>query len=156
MATTRLKSLLRLTLIGLVLQGSAAVAADLTGNWRTIDDKTGFAKSIVKIEKNSAGEYTGTIIRVVPRPDYTPQEICTKCPAPNTNKPIIGLTVLSGLKDDPKKENHFMNGSILDPLSGKVYGAKARVSEDGRRLTMRGYVGVSMLGRSQSWFREEK
>jgi uncharacterized protein (DUF2147 family) len=44
---------------------------------------------------------------------------------------------------------------ILDPLSGKVYRAKARLSPDGRRLSMRGYVGVSMLGRSQSWFREE-
>ncbi len=43
---------------------------------------------------------------------------------------------------------------LLDPLSGRIYRCKAKLSPDGRRLTMRGYVGVSMLGRSQSWIRE--
>ena len=59
-----------------------------------------------------------------------------------------------GLEADPKKENNYKDAQVLDPLSGKIYKGKVKVSEDGRRLTMRGYVGISALGRSQTWVRE--
>jgi uncharacterized protein (DUF2147 family) len=141
----------------MTLTASFAHAADtdLSGLWRNIDDKTGFAKGIVRMNKEADGTYSGTIIKTLPRPDYTPKEFCQKCPAPYTDKPIIGLKVLTGLKVDPTKPNHYQDATILDPLSGRIYKAKARLSPDGRRLSMRGYVGVSMLGRSQSWFRED-
>lgn len=138
------------------LTATSVFAADLTGHWKTIDDKTGFAKAIVSIQKESDGSYSGTIIKTIPRPDYKPQEFCQKCPEPFTNKPIVGLKVLSGLKLDPDNPLQYLNGRILDPLSGRIYNAKARISESDRRLTMRGYVGFSMLGRSQSWFRDER
>lgn len=131
----------------------AAATDDLTGLWRSIDDRTGFSKALIRIEKTKDGSYEGTIVKIIPRPDYTPQKYCHDCPAPYTNKPILGLTVLTGLK--PESRNHrFGDAQILDPLSGRIYSAKAKVSSDGRRLSMRGYVGVSMLGRSQSWVRE--
>ena len=59
------------------------------------------------------------------------------------------------LKQDPKKENNFIDGKVLDPLSGNIYSTKVRLSNDNRRLSIRGYVGVSALGRSQTWLREE-
>lgn len=132
-----------------------AAPDDIIGTWRSIDDKTGFAKGIVQIAKEPDGTYSGTIVKTIPRPDYTPKEVCQNCPAPYTNKPIVGLKVLTGLKPDANNPLIYQNAQILDPLSGKVYKAKVKVSPDGRRLSMRGYVGVSMLGRSQSWFREE-
>lgn len=134
---------------------SLAQAADLTGKWRTIDDKTGFSKALIEIKQDNSGAYHGTIIKVIPRPGYTPKETCQNCPAPYTNKPMVGLTVLSGLKQDPKNDNNFINAKVLDPLSGKIYSGKAKLSPDGRRLSMRGYVGISALGRSQTWLRED-
>lgn len=149
-----LKTMLSASLMMLVGVCHASGSVDLSGTWRNIDDRTGFAKAVIQINKEADGSYSGTIIRTIPRPDYTPKEFCQNCPAPYTNKPIVGLKVLNGLKADMTHDHNFKDAMILDPLSGKVYKAKARLSADGRRLSMRGYVGVSMLGRSQSWFRE--
>ncbi len=138
-----------------LLCASFAQAADLTGTWRSIDDKTGFSKALIEIKQNNNGAYEGKIIKLIPRPGYTPKETCQNCPAPFTDKPNVGLKVLMDLKQDPKNDNNFVNGKVLDPLSGKIYSSKAKLSNDGRRLTMRGYVGVSALGRSQTWLRED-
>lgn len=149
---------LPLTILALGLGLSLSVFAqanDIEGTWRSIDDRTGFSKGLVEIKKEADGTYSGTIIKVIPRPGYTPKETCQRCPAPYTDKPMIGLKVLTGLKDVPNKPGHYDGGKILDPLSGKIYSDKARLSSDGRRLTMRGYVGVSLLGRSQTWMREQ-
>lgn len=134
---------------------SFAQAADLSGTWRTIDDKTGFSKAIIEVKKNNDGNFEGKIVKIIPRPGYTPKDTCQDCPPPFTNKPTMGLKILMDLKQDPKNENNFVNGKVLDPLSGKIYSSKAKLSSDGRRLSMRGYVGVSALGRSQTWLREE-
>jgi uncharacterized protein (DUF2147 family) len=137
------------------LAPNVAPSDELSGIWRTIDDRTGFSKALVRIEKTKDGSYQGTIVKILPRPDYTPQEFCQHCPPPYSNKPILGLTVLMGLK--PEEQEHRYGGAkVLDPLSGRIYSGKARLSSDGRRLSMRGYVGVSMLGRSQSWVRESE
>ncbi len=138
-----------------LLSASFAQGADITGTWRSIDDKTGFSKALIEIEKDSNGAYEGKIVKVIPRPGYTPKETCQNCPAPFTNKPTLGLKVLMDLKQDTKNDNNFINGKVLDPLSGKIYSSKAKLSNDGRRLSMRGYVGISALGRSQTWLREE-
>lgn len=150
------KSSLKIAALGLGFSLSIlAQAAEIEGTWRSIDDRTGFSKGLVEIKKEADGTYSGTIIKVLPRPGYTPKETCQKCPAPYTDKPMIGLKVLTGLKEVPGKVGYYDGGRILDPLSGKIYSDKARLSPDGRRLTMRGYVGVSLLGRSQTWIRDE-
>lgn len=128
---------------------------DLSGLWRTIDDRTGFSKALVRMDMAKDGSYQGTIVKIIPRPDYTPQEFCKNCPAPYTNKPMLGLLVLTALKAS-SRDGYYVDGKVMDPLSGRIYNGKARLSKDGRRLSMRGYVGVSMLGRSQSWVRESE
>lgn len=129
----------------------AALASDITGNWRQIDDKTGASRAIIEIRKESDGKYVGKIVKITPRPGYTPKETCVGCPAPYTNKPMLGLDVFKDLQYE--KNNEYNNGKILDPLSGKIYSMKAKLTSNGNRLQMRGYIGVSALGRTQTWIR---
>ena len=130
-----------------------AMAQDLAGTWQQIDDKTGSPKAVIEIRKEANQTYTGKIIKVTPRPGYTPRELCNKCPAPYTNQPILGMDVLKGLKHTGG--TNYSGGKIIDPLSGNIYSTKAKLSSNGKRLTMRGYVGVSALGRSQTWIKSE-
>jgi len=132
---------------------SFAFANDISGTWKNIDDKTGSSKAILEIRQESNGTYTAKIIKITPRPGYTPKETCVNCPAPYTNKPILGMDVLKGLK--PVEGSNFTQGKIIDPLTGHVYSMKAKLSPNGKRLTLRGYVGVSALGRSQTWIRND-
>lgn len=132
---------------------TTAYANDIIGKWLQIDDKTGTSKAILEIRKESNDTYTARIIKVTPRPGYTPQEKCNDCPAPYTNQPILGMDVLKGLKH--KKENFYDGGKVIDPLTGKIYSANARLNATGKRLTLRGYIGISAIGRSQTWIRQE-
>lgn len=132
---------------------SFAFANDISGTWKNIDDKTGSSKAILEIRQESNGTYTAKIIKITPRPGYTPKETCVNCPAPYTNKPILGMDVVKGLK--PAGGSNFTQGKIIDPLTGHVYSMKAKLSPNGKRLTLRGYVGVSALGRSQTWIRND-
>lgn len=142
------------TVLLFMLGSSSLMAQDITGIWRHIDDQTGASKALIEIRKESNGSYTGKIIKITPLPGYTPKETCVNCPAPYTNKPILGMDVLRGLKFD--KENNYKDGKIIDPLSGKTYSMKAKLNALGNRLQMRGYIGVSALGRSQTWIRDKQ
>lgn len=135
---------------------SVAFAADVTGNWRSIDDKTGFARSIINIKKTADGTYSGTISKVLTHEGYTPKKFCVNCPAPFTDKPIEGLNIIWGLVAVPSTKGVYDNGKILDPLSGKIYRAKLTLGTDGKTLNVRGYIGFSMFGRSQIWQRESE
>ncbi|RZJ21385.1 MAG: DUF2147 domain-containing protein [Acinetobacter sp.] len=142
-------------LAALLLSASSSTifAEDISGTWKNIDDKTGSSKAILEIRQESNGTYTAKIVKVTPRPGYTPKETCVNCPAPYTNKPILGMDVVKGLK--PAGGSNFTQGKIIDPLTGHVYSMKAKLSPNGKRLTLRGYIGVSALGRSQTWIRND-
>ena len=133
---------------------SFAAAQDLTGTWQNIDDKTGTPKAIIVIDKENDGTYTGKIVKVTPRPGYTPREKCNNCPAPYNNQPILGMKILTGLKH-VSGSNNYVNGRIIDPLAGKIYDAKVRLNGTGKRLTLRASIGVSALGRNQTWIRAD-
>lgn len=137
-----------------MLAVSLGHTADITGVWRTVDDHTGFSKALIEIKKQPDGSYAGTIVKVIPRPGYTPKETCQHCPAPYTNQPILGLTLLTGLIKDPTNPDQYLGGQLIDPLSGKLYRGKGLVKADGKLLNMRAYLGVSALGRTQTWIRE--
>ena len=87
------------------------------GDLENIDDKTGSSKALIEIRQEANGSFTGRIIKVTPRPGYTPKETCVNCPAPYTNKPILGMDVLTGLKHT--EGENYTGGRIIDPLSGK-------------------------------------
>lgn len=140
------KILLTFSLI--VLSVMAAVAQDVTGKWKTVDDETGKAKSVVEIYKQD-GKIYGKVVEIVDpaKRDAT----CKECPGDAKGKPIIGLVILKDLKKDGKEYN---GGTIMDPNNGKVY--KSYIELDGANtLKVRGYVGFSLLGRTQTWTRVE-
>ena len=140
-----------LTSIVMLSLSQFTFAEDISGLWQSIDDKTGAPKGIVRISKDADGSYMGTVTKVTPRVGYKPKEFCVDCPAPYTNKPIIGLNVIRGLKH--KNGDNYEGGKILDPNSGKIYSLKAKLSPNGKKLVLRGYVGIAVLGRSQTWIR---
>lgn len=147
------KSLKWAALFGAVVTSSALYAQDLTGTWQQIDDKTGSPKALIEIRKDAKDTYTGKIVKVTPRPGYTPKEKCVNCPAPYTNQPILGMDVFKNLKLEG--ENSYSQGKILDPLTGKIYSLKGKISANGKRLHLRGYLGISAIGRTQTWIRAD-
>ena len=116
------------------------------GKWTTIDDKTGEKRAVVKISV-SGDTLNGTIVKVFPAPGDT--GICSECPGAFKGKKILGLGFLWGLKDEGDGE--WSGGSILDPKTGKIY--KAKITLKDNKLYVRGYIGISMLGRTQVWVR---
>lgn len=132
---------------------SFSFANDITGIWQSIDDKTGAPKALIEIREEANGTYSGKVIKLTPRAGYTPKETCVNCPAPYTNKPILGMDVVTGLKHG--EGLNYTNGRIIDPNTGKIYSMKAKLSSNGKRLHLRGYLGVSALGRNQIWIRND-
>lgn len=144
--------MLRLILsAALLLPLVAHAQASIVGLWRTIDDETGKPKSLVRISEAN-GEYQGKIEKLFRTPDQDQNPKCEKCEDARKDQPIIGMTVITGMKKD--KEGEYSGGQILDPNNGKIYKSKMTLREDGK-LDMRGYVGMPMLGRTQTWVREE-
>jgi uncharacterized protein (DUF2147 family) len=117
--------------------------AQIEGKWKTIDDETGKPKSIVEIWKKSDGKYYGKVIQLLQKPET---ETCVKCTDDRKDKPILGIEVIRGLKKDG---DEFNGGTITDPKNGKTY--KCTIKKDGNNLNVRGYIGFSFIGRSQTW-----
>ena len=151
------KKSIRKGILGLVLSLASVTAfsATIEGFWHSIDDRTGEKLSIVEIRKGADGTFRGKILYRYPVPGGVALTHCTKCPPPYTNKPLVGMETFFGFKQDEKNPNLYMDGRLLEPKSGKIYKGKANLSADGKRLRLRGYVGVSALGRTQIWIRTD-
>ena len=151
------KKSIRKGILGLVLSLASvtAFAASIEGYWKSIEERTGEQLSIVEIRKGNDGRYHGKIVYRYPNSHGIALTNCTKCPAPNTNKPILGLEILSGFREDPDKADAYIDGRVLEPTSGRIYKGKAVVTGEGKRLRMRGYMGVSALGRTVVWLRTD-
>ena len=109
-----------------------------------------------KLKRKADNTYGVTVVYRYPQLGSTQVLAnCVKCPAPFKDKPILGLEIAWGIKEDPNKPNEFINGRILEPRTGNIYKGKAKLSPDGKRVRMRGYIGVSLLGRSQVWIRTQ-
>jgi uncharacterized protein (DUF2147 family) len=128
----------------------AALAAEPTpvGLWRTVDDKTGQARGFVRLYE-SEGQIFGRIDKAVDPKDAT--ERCDLCSDERKNQPVIGMVILRGMK---KIGLEYRGGDILDPDTGTVYRCTFRMVDAGRRLVLRGFVGMTLFGRSQTWIRE--
>lgn len=123
-----------------------ALAMSPAGTWTTIDDTTGKKRAVVRLEV-ADGSLNGTVVKVFSQSGDT--GICTKCTGAFKDKPVEGLKILWDLKD--KGNGVWSGGQILDPKSGKIYRAKLTLKGD--KMYIRGYVGLSMLGRTQVWVR---
>ena len=121
------------------------------GLWKIIDDITGKPKALIRITE-SRGELQGQIEKLYLAPGLDPNPRCDKCSGDKKDQPVLGMVFMSGLK---KNGNEYTDGQILDPDDGKVYRSKLTVVDGGRKLNVRGYIGVPMFGRSQIWIRQE-
>jgi len=121
------------------------------GLWKNIDDKTGKPSALIRITENN-GVLTGQIEKLFREANEDPNPKCDKCEGARKDQPILGMTILSNLKKDG---NEYSGGEILDPKDGEVYKSKLRLTDGGKKLDVRGYIGVPMLGRSQTWVREQ-
>jgi uncharacterized protein (DUF2147 family) len=136
--------------IGIACSAHAADSAP-TGRWLTLDDNDGKPRSLVVIEEKQ-GELSGHIEQIFPRPRDNGRNLCEKCEGARKNQPVVGMVFLWGLRN---QGDEYSGGEILDPDNGKIYRAKLKLSPDGKQLIVRGYIGFSLFGRSQTWLREK-
>jgi uncharacterized protein (DUF2147 family) len=119
--------------------------------WQTVSDRTGQPDGLVRIVEAN-GEYIGTVIAVFspPAPDAHP--LCESCQGELKDKPIVGMIILQGVR---RSGDGYSAGRILDPDEGRVYKCRVALLDGGRKLEIRGYVGLPLFGRSQTWTRKE-
>jgi uncharacterized protein (DUF2147 family) len=116
------------------------------GKWKTIDDETGKAKSIVEIYEKS-GKIYGKVVEILDVEHKN--NVCSECSGSDKNKPILGMIIIKGLT---KEGSEYTNGKILDPKNGKTY--KCFVTLEAKdKLKVRGFIGISLFGRTQYWYR---
>ena len=116
--------------------------AQIEGKWKTIDDETGQAKSIVEIYKKKDGKYYGKINQLLQKPA---NNTCIKCKDDRKNKPLLGLEIIRGLS---KSGNEFTGGTITNPKDGKSY--KTEVVREGNTLKVKAIV-LGIAVKTQTW-----
>lgn len=137
--------------LGVVPARGTAGQATPVGFWNTISDRDGRPTGVVEVREIDGGEYVG-IVRGILVPATHDDSVCTKCAGALKDAPIIGMTILSHMRRDG---DEWSGGEILDPENGKVYRARMRLADGGKKLIVRGYIGISLFGRSQTWIRRE-
>jgi uncharacterized protein (DUF2147 family) len=126
---------------------SAELASPI-GLWKTFDDATGSPRALVRIYEKG-GKLFGQIEKVFEA--GAEKQVCKACKDDRKNQPIIGLIIIRDIKQEG---NAYGGGDILDPESGSVYRCKMHLDQAGDLLMLRGYIGVSFIGRSQTWQRQ--
>ena len=139
--------------IAVVLTQAASAFAQMTpaGLWKTIDENTGQARSLIRIVE-TGGIYTGRVEKSLD-PNSKPGALCDKCPDDRKDKPIIGLDIIRGIRANRDEPGLFDGGEVVDPESGRIYRFSLKPMEMGAKLRVRGYFGPFF--RSQVWLRAD-
>ena len=122
------------------------------GLWRTIDDDGKTEKSTVRIVITN-GVLSGKVEHITDPAKAT--EKCVKCEDDRKDQPIVGMTIINDVKQDPEEPGLWTGGLILDPAKGSTYKVRLKTIDGGKKLEVRGYIGSPMFGRSQTWLRAE-
>lgn len=146
LALSALLCLLPLT----ALAQNALTQSTPVGRWRSVDDATGKPKAVIEVSEAGNGTLSAKIVQLIDTSDG-PNPLCDDCSGARHNKPILGMTIAWGLKPEGKV---WAGGRILDPENGKEYAVKMTPIAGGRKLEVRGFLGFSLLGRTQVWLRE--
>jgi uncharacterized protein (DUF2147 family) len=139
-----------LAAMGLAAAGAAFAQATPVGLWKTIDDKTGSERALVRLSE-SGGVLTGRVEKLL-APDA--KTVCDQCTDDRKGQPMVGLEIVRGVKKDDNGST-WEGGTILDAKDGKVYKVRMEPVDGGQKLEVRGYIGLPLLGRTQTWIRVE-
>ena len=137
----------------LASQPASADTADTDspiGRWQTFDDRTHALKGMVAIFEKE-GKLFGRIERAAARRNDA--DVCAACTDDRRNQPIDGLVIIRNMSRSTTDPLEWSGGDVLDPETGKLYRLRMNVEERGTRLAVRGFLGVSLLGRTQTWAR---
>ncbi len=152
----QIKKLSQIVILGLFgfLFSSFALAAtsSVIGNWETIDGKTQKPSSIIAIQPKGS-VVVGKIIKTFDGTSEKKVERCAFCRDDRKNQPIIGLEIIRNMQC---QQDSCRGGTILDPRDGKIYKAMMRLVNNGQQLKVRGYIGVSLFGKTVVWNRVVK
>ncbi len=149
---TRVRTRTLVAALGLGLFAALAHAqATPAGVWKTIDDETKKEKSLVRISE-AGGIYTGTVEKLLD-PATKPDVTCDKCSDERKDKPVLGMTIIKGVKQNADDKAKFDGGEILDPNNGKTYKVRLTPQDGGKTLEVRGFIGP--FYRNQTWIRVE-
>jgi uncharacterized protein (DUF2147 family) len=129
--------------------GARAQEPVVTGLWQQIDPDSGRSQAWFLFRERN-GVFEGAIAKMFPEPGRDPNPRCVRCEGDQKNAPFLGLAIIRGMK---RHGLDYEDGSILDPRSGTRYNALMRLSPDGHTLTVRGYLGISLFGKDQTWTR---
>ena len=140
----------KMVIAGLLACSSGVAMAEPTpvGTWQAVSDVTGKPTSYVRIAETNGVLY-GTVEKLFNSAE--PNPVCSLCTGARKGKPVLGMTILRNVTD--QGDGKWGGGDILDPKSGKVYHVRLELENGGQRLDVRGYIGIPMLGRSQTWVR---
>jgi uncharacterized protein (DUF2147 family) len=146
---------IKTTLATLALLAAASLAQAQTtpaGLWKTIDDDGKTEKSLVRIV-DAAGVLSGKVEKIF---DAAKQDAkCDECSDARKGQPVLGMTIIQGVKANAAEAGLWDGGEILDPNNGKTYKVRLKPVNAGKALEVRGYVGMPLLGRTQTWQRVE-
>lgn len=140
----QMKSIAFLSMVFLLTTG--AFSQSIVGTWKTIDDESGKARSVVEIYEQE-GRFYGKIIKLYRDEGEDPDPVCDECEDHRKGKKIIGMEIISDMKFN-KKDNQYHKGEIMDPENGNIYDCKLWVDDEGK-LKVRGYL--LFFYRTQTW-----
>lgn len=145
----KIATLLVLAIAVLAAPLSALAQQTPVGTWTTIDDKTQQPKSVVEIYEAQDGSLVGKVLEVL-QSDTGPHPKCSKCDGDRKDQPVEGMVILW---DVARIGSEWKGGKILDPATGKIYSVKMSLADNGKNLEVRGFMGFSLLGKTQTWQR---